>query len=46
MDHSVIFTQIAQNSFIHKISKNKAHTWKEHLLNTWNGNLQMKSTTL
>ena len=33
-------------SVIHKMSKNKAFTWNEHLLCTQNGNLQVKSAVL
>ena len=42
----VIFNQISPTFFIHKMSKNKPHTWSENLLDTRNGNLQVKSTIL
>ena len=40
------YPNLPKTFFIHKMSKNKAHTWNEHLLNTWNGNLQGKSIIL
>ena len=33
-------------SIIHKMSKNKAFSWNEHLLSTQNGNLQVKLAIL
>ena len=33
-------------SFIHKMSKNKAYTWNEHLLSTQDENLQVKLAIL
>ena len=33
-------------SFRHKMNKNKAYTWNEHLSSTENGNLQVKSAIL
>ena len=33
-------------SIIHKMSKNKAFNWNEHVLSTQNGNLQVKLVIL
>ena len=38
-----IYPNLPKISFIHKMSKNKAYTWNEHLLSTQNENLQEKS---
>ena len=40
------YPNLPKISFIHKMSKNKAYTWNEHLLSTQNGNLQVKSAIL
>ena len=47
MDQLIIFIQICPKiSFIHKMSKNKAYTWNEHLLSTQDENLQVKLAIL
>ena len=38
------YPDLPKTSFIHKMSKNKAHTWIQDLINTRNTNLQVKST--
>ena len=38
------YLNLPKTSFIHKMTKNKAHTWNEHILNNRIGNLQVKST--
>ena len=40
------YLNFPKNSFIDKMSKSQAHTWKENLINTGNGNLPVKSTIL
>ena len=40
------YPNLPKISIIHKMSKNKAFTWNEHLLSTQNGNLQVKSAIL
>ena len=40
------YPNLLKISIIHKMSKNKAFTWNEHLLSTQNGNLQVKSAIL
>ena len=37
---------LSKTSFMHKMSKNKAYNWNEHLLNTQTGNLQVKLAIL
>ena len=37
------YSNLAKISFLHKMSKNKAYTWNEHLLSTQNGYLEVKS---
>ena len=38
------YLNLPKTSFIHKMTKSKAHTWNEHILNNRIGNLQVKST--
>ena len=40
------YPNLPKTSFVHKMSKSKAYTWNEHLLNNRNGNMQVKSTIL
>ena len=40
------YPNLLKTPFIHKMSKNKAHTSNKHLINTQNGSLQVKSTIL
>ena len=40
------YAKLPKTSFIHKMSKNNAHTGNEHLVNTRNENLRVKSTIL
>ena len=40
------YPDFLKTSFVHKMIKNKAYTWNEHLLNTLNGNLQVRSIIL
>ena len=40
------YPNLPKISIIHKMSKNKAFTWNEHLLSTQNGNLQVKSAVM
>ena len=39
-----IYPNFPKTFFIHEMSKNKADTWKEYLVDTQNGNLKLKST--
>ena len=40
------YPNLPKISFILKMSKNKAYTWNEHLLNTQTGNLLVKLAIL
>ena len=40
------YPNLPKTSFMPRMSKNKAYDLNEHLLNTRNGNLQVKSTIL
>ena len=40
------YPNLPKISIIHKMSKNKAFTWNEHLLITQNGKLYVKSAIL
>ena len=40
------YSNLPKISIKHKMSKNKAFTWNEHILSIQNGNLQVKSAIL